>query len=120
MPAVTKRLYGIANCDTVKRARAWFAARNLEIEFVDYKKTPPTRALVERWLAHVDTDALVNRSGTTWRKLGDAERASAASLDGALVLMLAHPSLIRRPVIEHGGALLVGFDPDRYARTFHG
>ena len=69
MPAVTTRLYGIPNCDTVKRARAWFVARGLDVEFVDYKKTPPTRALIERWLARVDADALVNRSGTTWRKL---------------------------------------------------
>jgi len=120
MPAVKPRLYGIPNCDTVKRARAWFATRGLDVDFVDYKKTPPTRALLEGWLAHVDADTLVNRSGTTWRKLGDAERAGAAKRDGAIALMLANPSLIRRPVIEHGGALLVGFDADRYARTFHG
>ena len=91
MPAVKPRLYGIPNCDTVKRARAWFAARGVDVDFVDYKKTPPTRALLEGWLAHVDADALVNRSGTTWRKLDDTARASAANRDGAIALMVANP-----------------------------
>jgi Spx/MgsR family transcriptional regulator len=117
---VTIRLYGIPNCDKVKRARAWFDARRLPVDFVDYKKTPPERALLERWLRQVPAEALVNRSGTTWRKLGEADRARAEHRDGAIALMLAHPSLIRRPVIEYGAALLVGFDADQYQRTFHG
>jgi arsenate reductase len=117
---VTIRLYGIPNCDKVKRARAWFAERGLPVEFVDYKKAPPAPALIERWLASVAPGDLVNRSGTTWRGLDDAERAQAATRDGAIAIMVAHPSLIRRPVIEHGGVLMVGFDADRYARTFHG
>jgi arsenate reductase len=117
---VTIRLYGIPNCDSVKRARAWFAQRGLALEFIDYKKTPPNRALLERWVAHVRAEDLLNRSGTTWRKLGDGERAGASTQEGAVALMLEHPSIIRRPVVEHGGALLVGFDADRYARTFHG
>jgi arsenate reductase len=117
---VNIRLYGISNCEQVKRARAWFGARGLAVEFVDHKKTPPTPALIERWLAHVDASRLVNRAGTTWRKLDDAERAGADTRSGAIALMVAHPSLIRRPVIEHDGALLVGFDADDYARKFHG
>jgi arsenate reductase len=114
------RLFGIPNCDQVKRARAWLAARGVAVEFVDYKKTPPTAALIERWLRHVDASRLVNRSGTTWRKLDDAARAQADTPGGAIALMTAHPSIIRRPVVEHDGALLVGFDADTYARTFHG
>jgi arsenate reductase len=116
---VTTRLHGIPNCDQVRRARAWFAARGLPVEFIDFKRTPPTAALVERWLAQVTPDALLNRAGTTWRGLPEAGRAQAATRAGAVALMVAHPSLIRRPVIEHGGAVLVGFDADRYARTFH-
>jgi arsenate reductase len=117
---VTIRLYGIPNCDQVKRARAWFGECGLAVAFVDYKRTPPDQALIERWLAQVDPSRLVNRSGTTWRKLDDAERARADTRQGAVALMVAHPSLIRRPVVEHDGALLVGFDADAYARTFHG
>lgn len=114
------RLYGIPNCDQVKRARAWFGERGLAVAFVDYKRTPPDPALIERWLARVDASRLVNRSGTTWRGLDEAERTRADTRQGAVALMVAHPSLIRRPVVEHEGALLVGFDADAYARTFHG
>lgn len=117
---MTPRLYGIPNCDTVRRARAWLAQRGVAVEFVDYRKTPPTRALLERWLERMPADDLLNRSGTTWRKLAEPERAGASTREGAIALMLAQPSVIRRPIVELGGALLVGFDADRYARTFHG
>lgn len=116
---MTILLYGIPNCDQVKRARAWFGARGLAVEFIDYRRTPPTAALVERWLTQVDVSRLVNRAGATWRRLDHAQRARADTPGGAVALMVAHPSLIRRPVVEHDGALLVGFDADGYSRTFH-
>jgi Spx/MgsR family transcriptional regulator len=115
---VNPTLYGLAHCDQVKRARAWFAARGIDVAFVDYRKMPPDAALLRRWLGRIDAAALVNRSGTTWRKLDQAERARAADAAGATALMLAHPSLIRRPVVEHGDALLVGFEAECYRRAF--
>jgi Spx/MgsR family transcriptional regulator len=117
---VTPRLYGIRNCDTVKRALAWFEERGIAVEFVDYKKTPPSRSLLDGWLRRVDHGRLVNRAGTTWRKLPDDARAAAETTAGALALMIEKPSVIRRPVIETDGTLLVGYDPDLYAKTFHG
>ncbi|WP_232540274.1 arsenate reductase [Azohydromonas aeria] len=107
------RLHGIPNCDTVKRARAWLAAQGREHEFVDFKRQPPDAAQLQRWSQALGgADALVNRRGTTWRKLDDAQRAAAeASPDGALALLRAQPSLIRRPVVEWGdGAVTAGFD----------
>lgn len=117
---MTPRLHGIPNCDKVRAARAWLAAHAVDVEFVDFKRAPPTPALIERWLLHADLADLLNRSGTTWRRLSDAERAAADRRAGAIRLMTAHPSLIRRPVMELGDGLVVGFDPERYALTFHG
>jgi len=110
------RMYGIAHCDTVKRARAWLDAHGVAYEFVDFKRTPPERAQVERWCAAAGVEALVNRRGTTWRRLDAATQAGASTVAGAVALLLDHPSAIKRPVIESGAELLVGFDAARYAR----
>lgn len=101
-------LYGIKNCDTVKKARGWLDANGVAHDFHDYKTAGIDRARLERWIAAVGWQRLLNRSGTTFRKLPDADKAK---LDAAKAteLMLAQPSMIKRPVVEHPGGLLVGF-----------
>jgi Spx/MgsR family transcriptional regulator len=111
-------LYGIPHCDSVKRAIAWLRARGVGYEFHDYKKQGAAPALVAGWAERVDWERLLNRSGTTWRKLGDPEKARAAGKDGALALMFSQPAVIRRPVLDYNRTLLVGFDADAYAQLF--
>lgn len=82
-------LYGIPNCDTVKKARVWLQEHGVEYEFSDFKKQPPTEGDIRAWLADVPSDTLLNRRGTTWRKLSEAERAAADNEDGAVRLMCA-------------------------------
>ena len=108
-------LYGIPNCDTVKRARAWLAARGVVHRFHDYKKEGVDSERLARWADAAGWEALLNTRGTTFRKLPEADRAGI-DRNNALALMEAHPSLIKRPVVEHPGGLLVGFDADRWAR----
>ncbi|MDZ7589208.1 MAG: ArsC family reductase [Rubrivivax sp.] len=104
-------LYGIPNCDTVKRARAWLQARGVAHRFHDFKThgVPPQR--LDAWIAAVGWEVLVNRQGTTWRKLDEATRAAVADAAAARTLMLAAPSVIRRPVVDWPqGRISVGFD----------
>lgn len=107
------KLYGIPNCNTVKKARQWLEDRGIEYQFHNFKKEGLAAEQVDAWLDQLDWEILINRRGTTWRKLPDTERSD---LDRAKAreLMLTNPSLIKRPVIETGDILLVGFDPDRY------
>ena len=109
-------LYGIPNCDTVKKARAWLAERGLAYGFHDYKKEGADPERLARWADSVGWEALLNTRGTTFRKLPEADR-TAIDREKALALMEAYPSLIKRPVVEHPGGLLVGFDPDAWAQT---
>lgn len=104
---MTIHFYGIPNCDTVKKARLWLEARGLEYTFHDYKKEGADPAKVAAWLA-AKGDAVLNTRGTTYRKLSDVDKARASSDPAGL--MVEHPSLIKRPVVEYSGALLVGFD----------
>lgn len=106
-------LYGIRNCDTVKKARAWLESHGIDYAFHDYKAAGVDRALLERWSGEVGWEALLNRSGTTWRKLDPSQ---TADLDAAraISLMVAHPSAIRRPIVAGGSRLLVGFRPEAY------
>lgn len=110
---MTLVLYGIPNCDSVKRARAWLASRGIEHAFHDYRKAGADPAKLRAWSEAAGWEALLNRRGTTFRKLPEAERAGLDEAK-ALALMASHPSLIRRPVIEHEGGLLVGFDADAW------
>jgi Spx/MgsR family transcriptional regulator len=107
-------LYGIPNCDTVKKARTWLAQKGRDVTFHDFRKDGLSRAKVEQWLATVPAGRLLTRRGTTWRKLDAAQQARAESdLAG---LLIDHPSLIKRPVIETGDTVLVGFtDAERMA-----
>lgn len=109
-------VYGIANCDTVKKARAWLDARGVAYAFHDYRKAGVDPAKLDAWIAAVGWDRLLNRAGTTFRKLPEAERADLDAAK-ARALMLAQPAMIRRPVVEHAGRVMVGFRaPDWEAR----
>ncbi|WP_372618898.1 arsenate reductase [Falsiroseomonas sp.] len=109
-------IHGIRNCDTMKKALAWLDARGAAYRFHDYKREGIDCATLEGWAARLGWEALLNRAGTTFRKLPDAEKAD---LDGsrAVALMLAQPSMIRRPVLEADGQLLVGFAPEVWAKA---
>jgi arsenate reductase len=113
-----KTLYGIPNCDTVKKARTWLADHGQDVEFHDFKKQGLSRETVAGWLEQADWETLVNRKGTTWRKLSDERRAQVVDKASALELMLEHPSVVKRPVLAGAGPLLVGFSADRYGQTF--
>lgn len=110
------RLYGISNCDSVKRARAWLAEQGVAHEFHDFKKASVPAAALEAWIAALGWEALLNRRGTTWRQLDAAAQAAVVDAAGARALMQARPSVIKRPVVEWpGGRVSVGFDAPAWA-----
>jgi len=106
-------MYGIRNCDTVKKARKWLDARGVDYDFHDYKTAGIDRKCLERWCEELGWEVLLNRAGTTFRKLPDAEK-KVPDVRKAIQLMLAQPSMIKRPVLDLGGSLLVGFEPELY------
>jgi len=106
-------IYGIKNCDTMKKARAWLETGGVQYAFHDYKTAGIDRGRLEHWSRVLGWEALLNRAGTTFRKLSDADR-QVADARKAIVLMLAQPSLIKRPVLDIDGRLLVGFKPELY------
>ena len=106
-------MYGIRNCDTIRKARGWLDARGIAYDFRDYKIAGIDAATLRRWAGGVGWEKLLNRAGTTFRALPDADKTGLDEAK-AIALMLAHPSMIKRPVLESGDALLVGFDPDAY------
>lgn len=110
---MTVTLHGIPNCDTVKKARAWLAGRGVAHAFHDYKKAGVPEAALRDWVERLGWEAVLNRAGTTFRKLPDDDRAGLDA-ERAVAIMLAHPSAIRRPVLVAGETLLVGFDAARY------
>lgn len=105
--------YGIPNCDTVKKARTWLDGRGIAYAFHDYKKEGADKAKLATWCKAAGWETLLNRAGTTFRKLTDADRANLDE-DKAIALMFAAPSMIKRPVVEHPKGLLVGFKPDQW------
>lgn len=109
-------LYGIKNCDTMKKARTWLDAKSIAYEFHDYKASGIDRATLAGWCKSVGWERLLNRSGTTFRKLSEAERSDLNEAK-AIELMLAQPSMIKRPVLELDRTLLVGFSPESYAEA---
>lgn len=113
---MTVQVHGIANCDTVKKARAFLAERGVAFDFNDYKKNGLRPETLDAWLAALGWEALLNRKGNTWRGLDDAARAAAADASGARQLMLAHTSVIKRPVVVWAdGRITVGFDAALWA-----
>ena len=111
-------LYGISNCNTVKAARTWLAENRIDYVFHDFKKAGLDETRVEQWLEQIEWPSLLNRSGTTWRKLAEARKAAINSAQAAKILMCEQPSIVRRPVLEYEAKLLVGFDPQRYQAFF--
>ena len=111
-------LYGIANCDKVRAARAWLAQHGIEAGFHDFKRHGVTPALLAGWLKQLQWTDLVNRRGTTWKQLPEARRNGVASAAAASALMLDAPSVIKRPVMDVDGKLHVGFDAGTYSRLF--
>jgi arsenate reductase len=107
-------MYGIPACDTIKKARTWLEGKGIAFTFHNYKTAGIDRATLERWVDRLGWEALLNRSGTTFRKLPEEQRADLGR-ERAITIMLANPSAIRRPVVEGGDTLLVGFKPDAYA-----
>jgi arsenate reductase (glutaredoxin) len=115
--ALPVTIYGIKNCDTMKKARAWLDKRGVAYTFHDYKTEGISRERLERWEKKVGWETLLNRAGTTFRKLPEKDK-NGLDAKKALALMLAQPSMIKRPVLElPGGKLLVGFSPEIYSRS---
>ncbi len=119
MSAARTVVYGIPNCDTVKKARTWLESHGVAFEFHDFKKAGLRASLVTDWLADIPLDVLLNRRGTTWRGLPDETKAAAETQQGAVALMVAKPSVVKRPVLVVDGRVKsVGFSADEYAALF--
>ncbi|MBB3770247.1 Spx/MgsR family transcriptional regulator [Angulomicrobium tetraedrale] len=114
---MTVTIYGIKNCDTMKKARAWLDTHGVAYAFHDYKASGIDGAHLADWAGKVGWEVLLNRAGTTFRKLDEADKANIDETK-ALALMAAQPSLIKRPVLDIEGVLLVGFKPESYAKQF--
>jgi arsenate reductase len=112
-------IYGIKSCDTMKKARAWLDAAGVAYAFHDYKTEGAPPAKLKAWADEVGWEPLLNRAGTTFRKLPEKDKTGLDER-AALALMAAQPSMIKRPVLEHGGRLLVGFKPEVYAKALGG
>ncbi|MEP3421249.1 MAG: ArsC family reductase [Erythrobacter sp.] len=110
-------VYGIPNCDTVKKARRWLDANGVEYTFHDYKKIGADPEKVSRWIAAHGVDVIVNKRGTTFRKLTDEQKAQADDDQSAVDLLVQHPSMIKRPVVEYGAQSLVGFKEDTWSAS---
>lgn len=113
---MTIALYGIKNCDTMKKARAWLDANAIRYVFHDYKAEGVDPARLDHWIAAEGWEPLLNRAGTTFRKLPEMDKIDLDSAK-ARALMIAQPSMIKRPVLEYPGSLLIGFAVERYARA---
>lgn len=110
------KVYGIANCDTMKKAMTWLKENDIPFEFHDYKKKGIDKEKVQEWLTQKPWDVLINRAGTTWKKLSEEEKATDA--ETATELMLSKPSMIKRPIIEGDNIVMMGFNSDNYQEVF--
>jgi Spx/MgsR family transcriptional regulator len=116
---MTVTIYGIKNCDTMKKAFTWLGAHDVAYDFHDYKQAGVTTAQLARWCDAAGWQTVLNRAGTTFRKLDDADKQGLTQ-DKAIGLMAAQPSMIKRPILETGGKIEIGFKPERYATLFGG
>ena len=114
---MTSTLYGIPNCDTVKKARAWLDAKGITYVFHDYKKAGITADKLAHWCGVGGWETVLNRAGTTFKKLPEAAKADLDQAN-AIALMVEQPSMIKRPIVEHGGGLLVGFKEAQWQAVF--
>ena len=113
---MTITLYGIPNCDTVKKARAWLDGQGIAYAFHDYKKQGADPAQLARWVGDAGWEKVLNRVGTTFRKLPEEDK-QGLDAGKAIALMAANPSAIKRPIVKHSGGLLVGFKPEEWERA---
>jgi len=113
---MTLTLYGIPNCDTVKKARVWFDGRGVAYTFHDYKKVGADAGALRRWVDALGWETVLNRAGTTFRALPDADKADLTA-DKAVALMLAQPSMIKRPIVEGPHILIAGFKPEAWEKA---
>ena len=111
-------VYGIETCDQVRKARSWLRAQDVPFRFHDFRADGLSQALLERWMGHLPWDALVNRRSTTWRQIDATRRASVVDQTSAIDLLLANPTLVRRPVLESGDRILIGFSEPTYQTLF--
>jgi Spx/MgsR family transcriptional regulator len=109
-------LYGIANCDTIKKARRWLDDRGIDYRFHDYRKDGIDKAQLQAWADELGWENLLNRRGTTWRRLSEAER-QGLDQKRAVRLLMQYPSMIKRPLLDTGSQRLLGFDADRYQQV---
>jgi arsenate reductase (glutaredoxin) len=116
LQAVT--VYGIENCDQVRKAKSWLNRHEHVFQFHDYRKQGLTEAMLQAWLRHVPWDALLNKRGTTWRQLDESRRALITDQTSAVDLMLENPTLIKRPILVQGDDVLVGFSEAVYEKHF--
>jgi arsenate reductase len=112
------KLYGIPNCNTVKKARTWLTENGIAIPFHDFKKQGISEELLKGWMKQISWEKLVNRQGTTWRQLPDKAKAAVCDESSAVRLMLEKPSVIKRPVLEKDGKIILGFDEAAYQSLF--
>ena len=110
-------VYGIPNCDSVKKARVWLTDHGVDYTFHDFKKQGLPPEAIDVWLKHVSWEVLVNRKGTTWRKLDATAQANVVDNASARALMLAHTSVIKRPVVVQGQTVIVGVNPEAWMRV---
>ncbi len=110
-------MYGIKNCDTIKKAKKWLEAENIEFTFHDYKKEGVDEALFKSWISELGWEALINRRGTTWRKLPDEQKENMNDTS-ALAAMLDNPSIIKRPLLIHNGQKTLGFKAEEYTAIY--
>ena len=111
------KIYGIKSCDTMKKALNWLKDHEIDFEFQDYKKSPVERTTLEGWLQHSQWDELINKRGTTWRKLADEDKTEVDNIK-AIELMMNNNSLIKRPVLEVNKKIHLGFKVEEYAQLF--
>lgn len=112
-------MYGIKNCDTIKKARAWLEARGVAYDFHDYKTAGIDEGLLRNWVDEFGWEKVLNRAGTTFRKLPDTDK-TGLDANKAVALMLAAPLMIKRPLLDMGGRRLLGFSPDAYEKALPG
>lgn len=110
------KVYGIKNCDTMKKAMTWLTENNIPFEFHDYKKEGISESKIQEWLTQKPWDVLINKAGTTWKKLSEEEKATDET--SATQLMIAKPSMIKRPIIENDKIVVMGFKADDYQQLF--
>lgn len=110
-------LYGLKNCDTVKKARQWLDAKGIQYRFHDFRADGLSKDQLQQWLGRIGSDTLINNRSTTWKQLTDQDKKLAMG-EAASAVVLANPTLIKRPVLEHGEEIHVGFSPEDYEKLF--